>query len=82
MKCEEWESSHRIGGFWKVCVYWESGMPEWPMLVEVYVYILDVACIGKPSLILWLYFYTIAYTKSYPVLGDSLLDAGSDPQIN
>ena len=63
-------------------------MPEWPAwrsLVEVYVYILACFLHRKPQPYPLAIFYSDASTKScirmvtltYPVLGDSLLDAGS-----
>jgi hypothetical protein len=43
-RCEEMESSHRLGGFERCVLDWESGMPERPELgvwdkLYIYIYI-------------------------------------------
>jgi hypothetical protein len=62
LRCKERESSHRLGGFWRVCIDWESGVLEGPesgMEEDMYTYI--CCCMHrKPQL----YSLELSYTFS------------------
>jgi hypothetical protein len=60
LRCEERESSHRLGGFGRCVLDWESGIPEWPEFGVWKMMYLMMRMHRKPQLVALNFYYILS----------------------